>query len=113
MACGSPSPCSWPFGRSPWYPNQYVWLVFFSALDVILTGLMLAMGGSEVNPVALQVIDHWGLPGAMAFKFALTLLAIVMCELVGRRDDVTGRKWGINYFNRGTFKSQVNARSAF
>ena len=67
------------------YPNAYVWLVFVSALDIMLTWAILQRGGTEVNPIAATVIEEWELPGAIAFKFALTLFVIVASEIVGRR----------------------------
>ena len=66
------------------YQNQYVWFVFFSALDIMLTWAILRRGGREVNPVADQIIDMWGLTGAILFKFSLTMLVIIVCEVVTR-----------------------------
>ncbi|MFG0329152.1 MAG: DUF5658 family protein [Phycisphaerales bacterium] len=74
------------------YQQFYLWLVTVSALDVMFTWIILALGGSELNPVADAVIVHWGLNGMIAFKFALTLLVIVLCEIVGRAKDATGRR---------------------
>ena len=74
------------------YPNEYVWFVFFSSLDIMLTWAILHRGGSEVNPVAALVIDMWGLPGAIAFKFSLTLMVVLVCEVVGRERDRVGRR---------------------
>lgn len=73
------------------YPNTYVWFVLVSTLDIMLTWTILHRGGSEVNPVARAVIDLWGLPGAIAFKYALMLVVIMICEIVGRRRDLSGR----------------------
>jgi len=73
------------------YPNSYVWFVFVSAMDVMLTWAILSRGGSEVNPIARAVIDVWGLPGALAFKFSLTLFVIIACEASGRKHDHVGR----------------------
>jgi hypothetical protein len=66
------------------YPNQYVWFVFFSALDIMLTWAILERGGREVNPLAHVIIDAWGLNGAIAFKFSLTILVIIVCEITAR-----------------------------
>jgi hypothetical protein len=81
------------------YPDAYVWMVFFATLDVILTALVLAFGGDdegrraeEINPIARAIIEHWEMAGAMAFKFALILLAIVLCEVVGRKGESAGRR---------------------
>ena len=73
------------------YQSGYVWFVFVSSLDIMLTWLILSRGGVEVNPIAKLVIDAWGLPGAIGFKFALTLFVIIACEITGRHKDRTGR----------------------
>ncbi len=81
------------FGLPPMrYQSEYVWLIFVSSMDIMLTWKILERGGSEVNPVAREVIDMWGLPGAIAFKFALMLFVIIACEWVGRRKDRLGRR---------------------
>ena len=54
------------------FPNLYLWLVFLSALDVVLTRVILYFGGTEVNPVADWVIVQWGQMGLSLFKFAST-----------------------------------------
>ena len=73
------------------YQTGYLWLLLLSAVDVIFTWHILRRGGLELNPIARLVIDHWDLPGAIAFKFALVLFVIVTCEIVGRKRDGLGR----------------------
>ena len=73
------------------YQSGYVWFVFVSSLDIMLTWLILKRGGVELNPVAELVINSWGLPGAIGFKFALTLFVIIACEITGRHKDRVGR----------------------
>ncbi len=82
------------------YQNAYVWILFFSFMDVLLTWLILLLGedrASEVNPIALFIIDGWGgvhglgMAGASGLKFTLVVLAIVICEIVGRSSDRKGR----------------------
>ena len=74
------------------YQTPYVWFIFVSSLDIMLTWvIVLNRDGEEVNPVAKLVIDSWGLPGAIGFKFALTLFVIIACEVIGRKRDLTGR----------------------
>ena len=75
------------------YPNLYVWLVFVSALDIMLTWVVLHLGGSEANPLAAGVLERWGLPGMVAFKMALVSLAIVIGEAVGKRNEPLGRRF--------------------
>jgi hypothetical protein len=74
------------------YPNHYVWLVFLSALDIMFTRVVLHVGGTEANPLAMLVISRWGLPGMVIFKFLLVSVVILLCETVGRRDDQAGRR---------------------
>ena len=66
------------------FQEHYVWLIFVGSLDIMLTWVILRNGGEEVNPVAKLVIDDYGLNGAIAFKFALTLFVIVACEAIAR-----------------------------
>lgn len=73
------------------FQEHYVWLVFVGSLDIMLTWVILRNGGEEVNPVAKIVIDGWGLNGAIAFKFALTLFVIVACEAIARVRPTTAR----------------------
>jgi len=75
------------------YQDRYVWLVLVSALDIILTMLVLyAWDGHEVNPVAHAVISHMGFVGAIGLKFGIVVLVILVCELIGRRSDREGRR---------------------
>lgn len=74
------------------YPNHYVWLVFLSALDIMFTRIVLHAGGTEANPLALLVINKWGLPGMVIFKFVLVTVVILLCEVIGKRNDRAGRR---------------------
>lgn len=75
------------------YQGAYLWLVLVSALDVMLTLVVLvAMEGFEVNPVAAGVIETLGFGWAIIFKFAIVVLVVIICEVVGRMHDRTGRK---------------------
>ncbi len=85
------------------YQNAYVWIVFFSFMDVLLTWVILLFNdpegdsSPELNPIARFVIDGWGgvhgfgMAGASGLKFTLVVLAIVICEIVGRSSDRKGR----------------------
>ena len=75
------------------YPNLYVWLVFVSTLDVLLTYVVLRFGGAEANPVALAILQRFGLPGMVAFKMAIVCLAVAIAEVIGRRDAALGRRF--------------------
>ena len=74
------------------YPSAYGWLLLLSALDVMLTWIILHyFMGAEVNPIARAVIDIWGLNGMIIYKFALITLFILICEGVGSLRDSAGR----------------------
>lgn len=78
--------------REVLYPDLYIWFVLLSSMDIMLTWKILEYQGLEVNPIAALVIDYWGLPGAVGFKYALMVLIIVMCEVIGRERPVVGRR---------------------
>lgn len=74
------------------YPNAYAWLLLLSALDVMLTWVLLHFPeGYEANPIAAAVIDRWGLEGMVVYKFVLITVFILICEGVGSLRDTTGR----------------------
>lgn len=75
------------------YPRAHLWLGLFASLDLVLTGAVLHLGGRELNVVAEAVIRHFGLPGAAVFKFGLIAFVIWLCEIIGRRDPLTGRRF--------------------
>jgi len=76
------------------YPNIYVWFVFLSALDIMLTWVVLYIAGpeAEANLLANWVVKRWGLPGMAVYKFALVFGIVCLCEAVGRRKEGTGRR---------------------
>jgi len=73
------------------YPNEYVWFLLFSSMDIMLTWTILLAGGHEVNPIAALVIHNWDLPGAIAFKFGLMLVVVMICEILGGTRPRAGR----------------------
>jgi hypothetical protein len=77
------------------YPNTYLWLVLASSLDIMLTWVVLHLGGYEANGLAAVALANHGLPGLVAFKFAFVTLVIVICETVGRRHPSAGRKLAV------------------
>lgn len=84
--------------RSMLYPEVYVWYVFLASLDIMLTWLILRMGGREENALAKWIISHGGLVGAVLFKFGAVVLVVLICEYIGRRRAKTGRRvaeWAI------------------
>src|SRR5207245_2795819 len=90
-------------------PNHYVWMVLFSALDIMLTHKILGahrfsgvseavfgeagpFNGRELNSLADWVIRQFGLWGAIGLKFASVILVVLICEFVGTRSARAGRR---------------------
>ena len=74
------------------YPTQYTWFIFVSAMDIMMTWIVLYSGGREVNRVAEVILHRFDLAGLVIFKFAMVILIILICEAVGRRRPAAGRK---------------------
>jgi hypothetical protein len=74
------------------YPNVYVWYVFLASLDIMMTWIVLHLDGFELNPLADWVIQRGGLPATAAYKFALVLVVVLVCEVVGRHSNDMGRR---------------------
>ncbi|MCP4592569.1 MAG: hypothetical protein GY842_17695 [bacterium] len=72
-------------GQPVLYPDIYVWFVFLAAVDLMLTWVILATGGKELNWIAASIVEHFNLPGLAGYKFGLVVFVIGMCEAVGRR----------------------------
>ena len=77
------------------HPNLYLWLIFVSALDVILTRVVLFFGGKEINPVADYVLLHWGRLGMSLFKFLIIGFVIIVCEYIATRSARVSRRLAI------------------
>ncbi len=75
------------------YPNHYTWLVLVASLDILMTSVVLQLGGLEANPLAAKIIYRWGVPGMVVYKFIFVIIAIVIAEEVGRRHERKGRKF--------------------
>jgi hypothetical protein len=68
-------------------------LIFVATLDILITWWILALDGRELNPLAAAVIDRYALAGAVVFKFGLTALVILICEVIAARRDQTARRF--------------------
>ncbi|MBL8964134.1 MAG: hypothetical protein KF787_02145 [Phycisphaeraceae bacterium] len=77
------------------FPAIYPWLLLAASLDVMLTWVCLAMGGTEFNPIAAVCIDSGGMHGALALKFSCLVVVVLACEAVGRRKFVTGQRLAV------------------
>ena len=74
------------------YGGFYPWYILLASLDIMLTWVVLTMGGQEVNGVALWALALGGLNGIIALKFATVTVVVVICETIGVRDERAGRR---------------------
>jgi hypothetical protein len=75
------------------YPDRYAWYVLVSSLDIMLTvKLLIYLGAREVNMIAQKSIELFGTWGLIGLKFLSVILVVIICEYIGRRNYVTGRR---------------------
>ena len=79
-----------PSWNAPLFPTAYVWLIFLSAMDCLMTWMVLYFGGEELNHIANTILERFDMAGMVAYKFILITFVIFCCELVGRRRPRTG-----------------------
>tara|TARA_Y100000589_G_scaffold229799_1_gene217209 strand:- start:164 stop:598 length:435 start_codon:yes stop_codon:yes gene_type:complete len=75
-----------------YFPNLYLWLVFLSALDVVLTRVILYFNGTELNPLAAWIIERGGQLGMSLFKFVIVAFVIIICEYTASINRKTARR---------------------
>ena len=68
------------------FPTLYGAIVAAGSLDIWLTGILLALGGREANPLAAAVLDTYGFTGMVVFKYLVVATLILACEFVASRD---------------------------
>jgi hypothetical protein len=81
------------------FPDLYVWFVFLSFMDVMLTHIAFnGYGAIEANPFAawmIRLFEQWGhgsLTALTALKFTAVPIVLIICEFVGRHRYATGKK---------------------
>ncbi len=78
--------------RTGTYPRHYAWVLILATLDIIITTLVLASGGKELNAVARWAIEHAGVLGMVAIKATTLTLVLFICEYLGRHRPRAGRR---------------------
>lgn len=73
------------------HQNAYAWFVFLSAMDLMLTWVILHNDGREVNPLADWIVAEMDLWGLVGFKFSLVALVVILCETITRHRPGLGR----------------------
>ncbi len=84
-----------PLLRAARYPQAYVWFIFVSAMDLMMTWVVLYFGGQEVNVLADYILDRWALTGMVVYKFSLVVFVIFLCEVIGHYRPRLGRRLAI------------------
>lgn len=94
---GIPAPMVSPGpARGVLYPNHYVWYMFASALDIMMTyAIIWKLGGREVNAIAARLVEHLGHWGLILLKFATVIVVVGVCEFVGRTRPALGRRLAV------------------
>lgn len=79
--------------RAVRFPFFYLALIFVSALDLILTYVVILIGGIEVNPIANAVLQSPAdFHGLIVYKFVIVVSVVLICEYISRHADTTGRR---------------------
>lgn len=79
--------------RTVKYPYFYLALAFVSAMDLILTYMVILIGGIEVNPIANAVLQSPAdFHGLILFKFAVVAAVIMICEFIARHTEIAARR---------------------
>jgi hypothetical protein len=73
------------------YPRTYVAYLALSVADVLITYMVLADGGREINLIANWFLERFDFAGMVLFKFALVGLVLANIEVVGRLRPGAGR----------------------
>jgi hypothetical protein len=91
MIAANPSIRQAPTSRSLRFPALYGAIIIASSLDVLLTGILLALGGEEANPLADAILRAHGFSGMVVFKYLVVGWVILSCEFVADRNHRKGQ----------------------
>lgn len=74
-------------------------LIFIIALDTVTTVLGIHFGVlSEGNPLMAFMMERVGIPGTIAFKFAVAIFAIALIEILHKRGGARAARARIYYY---------------
>ncbi len=71
--------------------STYRWFAVLAMLDVLLTSIILTLGGTESNAIACFMYRTFGVAGLVLLKVPCVLLVIAICERVGRERPALAR----------------------
>jgi hypothetical protein len=73
-------------------PSCHLWIIAVGTLDILITMIILSLGGFEANPIAAAIIADYGLAGMVVYKYFCIALLIFGCEFVARTRIDTARR---------------------
>lgn len=65
-------------------PYCHAWIIAVGTLDILVTTIILSLGGAEANPIAAAILAVYGISGMVVYKYVCILLLIIGCEVVAR-----------------------------
>lgn len=74
------------------YEDEYICLALVTALDVVLTYVLLQSGGFFYSPMVDAVLTEAGLIGLLSLKLFFVAVVVMGCETLGHRRANLGRK---------------------
>jgi uncharacterized membrane protein len=84
------------FCRRAQYPKLYPWYIIAASMDILTTFIVIEVySGWEVNKIAAKIFAKFGWMGMIGLKFATVLLVVLICEAVGSRRPVLGKRVAI------------------
>lgn len=81
--------------QRPLFAEHHCWYVLVGTLDLLLTKVILSLGGREVNPVADLFLRTLDTPGLAALKYGTIVFVVLVCEWVGRTHAQAGRRLAV------------------
>ena len=78
--------------QRPLFAEHHCWFVLVGTLDLLLTKVILSLGGRELNPLADLVLRQFDTPGLAALKYSTIIIVVLTCERVGRAHARAGRR---------------------
>jgi len=82
-----------PAPRRGWrFASIYRWFALLAVLDVLLTSIILTLGGTESNALACLAFRTLGVWGLILLKLGCASVLIAVCERVGRERPALARQ---------------------
>ena len=63
--------------QRPLFAEHHCWFVLVGTLDLLLTKVILSLGGRELNPLADLVLRQFDTPGLAALKYSTIIIVVL------------------------------------